>query len=93
MKEATRASNEEFEIFYTRPSFPLTGTFFPKKNRISQIDILDLGESYSITLTFEKDPRKGVSVKSGLLRITTKWRDDNMTFQVDPIIRTAVRLK
>lgn len=51
----------------------------PKKNRISQIDALDIGESHSFTLTFEEDPRKDVSLKSGLLEISTEWREEHMT--------------
>ena len=51
MKEAPGASKEKFEIFYTRPSRLWKGSFFPKKDRLSEIDILDIGENYSITLT------------------------------------------
>ena len=75
MKEATGVSKEKFESFYTKTSRLLMGNFSPKKDRLSQIDILDIGESYSMTLTFEQDPRKDVKVKSGLLEISTEWRD------------------
>ena len=79
MKEAPEAFKAKFEIFYPRPSRFLTGTFSPKKNRISQIDALDIGESHSFTLTFEEDPRKDVSLKSGLLEISTEGREEHMT--------------
>ena len=72
MKEAPVASKEKFEIFYTRPSW----SFLTDKPKLSQIDVQDIGESYRITLTFEKDLRNGVKVKSGLLEISGQSSGD-----------------
>ena len=43
-KEAPGASKEKFEIFYTKPSRLVTGSFFPKKDRLSVHDPSATGE-------------------------------------------------